>query len=405
VLHKSFNELKGERVYMRYLTAGESHGPQLTTILEGLPAGLPLTDNDINKELERRQKGHGRGRRMQIEKDQVQIVSGVRHGLTLGSPIALVVENNDWKHWTQIMGSEPITDLENEELKRVITRPRPGHADLNGALKYGHRDMRNVLERSSARETTVRVAAGAVAKKLLSLLGIEVASHVIEIGGIKATDVTYDSLEDLRFKTENSSVRCADLSVEEKMKEAIDSAKANGDSIGGVVEVIVEGMPPGVGSYVHYDRKLDAKIAAAIVSINAFKGVEFGIGFEAARKPGSQVHDEIAWDENDGYYRKTNRLGGFEGGMSTGMPIVVRGVMKPIPTLYKPLQSVDIDTKEPFSASIERSDSCAVPAAAVVAENVVAWEIASAIVNQFYSDRFESLQKTVQAQRDFARDF
>lgn len=390
---------------MRYLTAGESHGPQLTTILEGLPAGMPITDEDINKELGRRQKGHGRGRRMQIEKDQVQIVSGVRHGYTLGSPIALVVENNDWKHWTKIMGSEPISEDELEEVKRVITRPRPGHADLNGALKYGHRDMRNVLERSSARETTVRVAAGAVAKKLLSLLGIKIASHVIEIGGVKAEEITYQNLDELIQMTEESSVRCADKNVEEKMKEAIDTAKQNGDSIGGVVEVIVEGMPPGVGSYVHYDRKLDAKIAGAIVSINAFKGVEFGIGFEAARKPGSQVHDEIIWDESNGYTRKTNRLGGFEGGMTTGMPIVVRGVMKPIPTLYKPLQSVDIETKEPFSASIERSDSCAVPAAAVVAENVVAWEIASAIVEQFYSDRLETLQASVQAQREFARDF
>jgi chorismate synthase len=397
--------LKGESVYMRYLTAGESHGPQLTAILEGLPAGMPITDEDINKELERRQKGHGRGRRMQIEKDQVQIVSGVRHGYTLGSPIALVVENNDWKHWTKIMGSEPIPEDELEEVKRVITRPRPGHADLNGALKYGHRDMRNVLERSSARETTVRVAAGAVAKKLLSLLGIEIASHVIEIGGVKAEEMTYQSLDELRQLTEESSVRCADKNVEDKMKEAIDTAKQNGDSIGGVVEVIVEGMPPGVGSYVHYDRKLDAKIAGAIVSINAFKGVEFGIGFEAARKPGSQVHDEIIWDETHGYTRKTNRLGGFEGGMTTGMPIVVRGVMKPIPTLYKPLQSVDIETKEPFSASIERSDSCAVPAAAVVAENVVAWEIASAIVEQFYSDRIETLQASIQAQREYARDF
>lgn len=397
--------MKGERVFMRYLTAGESHGPQLTTIIEGLPAGMPITEDAINIELERRQKGHGRGRRMQIEKDQVQIASGIRHGYTLGSPIALIVENKDWKHWTKIMGHEPITDAEHEDVKRVISRPRPGHADLNGALKYGHRDMRNVLERSSARETTVRVAAGAVAKKLLSLLGIEVASHVIEIGGVKAARLSYNSIEQLREVTENSPVRCFDQNAEAQMKEAIDTAKVNGDSIGGIVEVIVEGMPPGVGSYVHYDRKLDAKIAGAIVSINAFKGVEFGIGFEAARKPGSQVHDEIAWSHEEGYYRKTNRLGGFEGGMTTGMPIVVRGVMKPIPTLYKPLQSVDIESKEPFSASIERSDSCAVPAAAVVAENVVAWEIAAAIMDQFYSDRFDTLKETVQMQRDFVRDF
>jgi chorismate synthase len=390
---------------MRYLTAGESHGPQLTTILEGLPAGMPLEAEDINKELLRRQKGHGRGRRMQIEKDMIQILGGVRHGYTLGAPIALVVENNDWKHWTKIMGQSAL-DLEDEsEVKRKISRPRPGHADLNGAMKYGHRDMRNVLERSSARETTVRVAAGAVAKKLLSLLGIEIASHVIEIGGVRASELEYQSINELKELTENSPVRCIDSEAEKKMMDAIDTAKKNGDSIGGIVEVIVEGMPSGVGSFVHYDRKLDAKIAGAMISINAFKGVEFGIGFEAARKPGSEVHDEIIWDQEKGYTRKTNRLGGFEGGMTTGMPIVVRGVMKPIPTLYKPLQSVDIETKEPFSASIERSDSCAVPAAAVVAESVVAWELANAIIEQFYSDRFETLANQVREYREYSRNF
>lgn len=390
---------------MRYLTAGESHGPQLTTIIEGLPAGMSLTSEDINFELARRQKGHGRGRRMQIEKDTVQIGSGVRHGYTLGSPVSLIVQNDDWKHWTKIMGQEPLQAGDDEEIKRKITRPRPGHADLNGGIKYGHRDLRNVLERSSARETTVRVAAGAVAKKLLSLLGIEVASHVVEIGGIKSSVKNYESISSLKEITENSPVRCLDPEAEKDMMNAIDEAKLNGDSIGGIVEVIVEGMPSGVGSYVHYDRKLDAKLARAIVSINAFKGVEFGIGFEAASLPGSEVHDEIAWNEEEGYYRKTNRLGGLEGGMSTGMPIIVRGVMKPIPTLYKPLQSIDIDSKEPFSASIERSDSCAVPAAAVVAENVIAWEIASAIVDQFYSDRMDTLIETVEKQRQFAREF
>ncbi|MCS0672241.1 chorismate synthase [Cytobacillus firmus] len=390
---------------MRYLTSGESHGPQLTTIIEGLPAGMPLIDSDINEELARRQKGYGRGRRMQIEKDTVQITAGIRHGYTLGSPVALVVENNDWKHWTKIMGQDPLSPEDEGEVKRKISRPRPGHADLNGALKYGHRDMRNVLERSSARETTVRVAAGAAAKKLLSELGIEVAAHVIEIGGVVSGKRDYSSLKELKEITEESPVRCLDQDAGQKMMDAIDSAKENGDSIGGVVEVIVEGMPPGVGSYVHYDRKLDSKLAGAMLSINAFKGVEFGIGFEAARKPGSEVHDEIAWDPEKGYYRKTNRLGGLEGGMTTGMPIVVRGVMKPIPTLYKPLQSVDIETKEPFSASIERSDSCAVPAAAVVAENVIAWELASAIVDQFYSDRFEALKASVEQQRKFAREF
>ena len=389
---------------MRYLTAGESHGPQLTTIIEGLPAGMPLLQEDINEQLARRQKGHGRGRRMQIEKDTVEITSGVRHGLTLGSPVALVVENNDWKHWTKIMGAEPF-DGNEEDIKRRVTRPRPGHADLNGAIKYGHRDMRNVLERSSARETTVRVAAGAVAKKLLSELGIEVASHVVEIGGVKSNVSTYDSIQSLQEISEDSPVRCLDPEADEEMMKAIDTAKENGDSIGGIVEVIVEGMPAGVGSYVHYDRKLDAKLAAAICSINAFKGVEFGIGFEAAHIPGSQVHDEILWSEERGFYRKSNRLGGLEGGMTNGMPLVIRGVMKPIPTLYKPLQSVDIETKEPFTASVERSDSCAVPAAAVVAENVVAWELAAAITDQFFADRFDTLKEIIEEQRKYAREF
>ncbi|WP_243521356.1 chorismate synthase [Bacillus pseudomycoides] len=390
---------------MRYITAGESHGPQLTTILEGIPAGLSLVADDINEELARRQKGYGRGRRMQIEKDQVQIVSGVRHGCTLGSPIALVVENKDFTHWTKIMGVDPLTEQEAKEMKRQITRPRPGHADLNGAIKYGHRDMRNVLERSSARETTVRVAAGAVAKKILVELGVKVAGHVIEIGGVQAEKLIYDSIERLQEITEASPVRCLDEEAGKKMMQAIDDAKASGDSIGGIVEVIVEGMPIGIGSYVHYDRKLDAKLAAAIMSINAFKGVEIGIGFEAAHKPGSQVHDEILWDKEDGYTRRTNHAGGLEGGMTTGMPVVVRGVMKPIPTLYKPLQSVDIDTKESFSASIERSDSCAVPAASVVAEAVVAWELAVALVEQFGADRMDYIRENMKKHNEYARGF
>ncbi|GAA0347614.1 chorismate synthase [Bacillus carboniphilus] len=390
---------------MRYLTAGESHGPKLTAIIEGLPAGLSLVSEDINQELSRRQKGHGRGRRMQIEKDQVEISSGVRHGLTLGSPVTLTVENNDWTHWTKVMGIEPISDEEEKEVKRKITRPRPGHADLNGGMKYGHRDLRNVLERSSARETTVRVAVGAVAKKLLSELGIEIVGHVKEIGGIKAGGVPPVKLSELREKTEASPVRCFDDEAAVKMMQAIDDAKKNGDSIGGIVEVVAEGMPVGIGSYVQYDRKLDAKIAGAVMSINAFKGVEFGLGFEMARIPGSQVHDEILWSESEGYTRRTNRLGGFEGGMTTGMPIVVKGVMKPIPTLYKPLQSVDIDTKEPFSASIERSDSCAVPAAAVVMEHVVAWELASSLIEHFSSDQMKVLQRSIQEYRQYTREF
>jgi len=390
---------------MRYLTAGESHGPQLTAIIEGLPAQLPLTAEMINKELKRRQGGHGRGRRMQIETDTVEIVSGVRHGKTLGSPVALVVKNDDWKHWTNVMGIEPIE--ETDEVKRQLTRPRPGHADLNGGMKYGHRDLRNVLERSSARETTVRVAVGAVAKQLLAELGVNIVSHVTEIGGIKVDPASYvgKSAEEIRDIVENDAVYCADPAKTTEMTELIDATKKNGDSIGGTVEVIVEGMPAGIGSYVHYDRKLDAKIAASIMSINAFKGVEFGLGFEMARRPGSEVHDEILWDAAQGYTRQSNNLGGFEGGMTTGMPIVVRGVMKPIPTLYKPLQSVDIETKEPFQASIERSDSCAVPAASIVAEHVVAFEAANALLEQFDADQLPRLKENIESYRAYTKEF
>lgn len=393
---------------MRYLTAGESHGPQLTAIIEGLPAQLSITADMINKDLKRRQGGHGRGRRMQIETDTVDITSGVRHGKTLGSPVALVVTNDDWKHWTHVMGIEPLNEgLNPEDIKRQITRPRPGHADLVGGMKYGHTDLRNVLERSSARETTVRVAVGAVAKQLLSELGISIVSHVTEIGGIKADPSKSEglSVSQIRQIIEADPVYCLDEEASRQMVSAIDEAKENGDSIGGVVEVIVEGMPAGIGSYVHYDRKLDAKLAMAMMSINAFKGVEVGLGFEMARKPGSQVHDEIVWDEEQGYTRTTNRLGGLEGGMSTGMPIVIRGVMKPIPTLYKPLQSVDISTKEPFKASIERSDSCAVPAASVVAEHVVAWEIATAILDKFHSDQMPQLLESIQQHRAYTKEY
>lgn len=393
---------------MRYLTAGESHGPQLTTIIEGLPSLLPISAEKINHDLKRRQGGHGRGRRMQIETDTVEIVGGVRHGQTLGSPIALVVKNDDWPHWTKIMGAEVLPeDINPEEIKRQISRPRPGHADLVGGMKYGHRDLRNVLERSSARETTVRVAVGAVAKSLLNELGISIVSHVTEIIGIKAdtTLVEGKSVDEIREIIEADPCYCVDPEASAKMVVAIDEAKKAGDSIGGVVEVIVEGLPAGIGSYVHYDRKLDAKLASAILSINAFKGVEFGIGFEMARRKGSEVHDEILWNAEQGYTRSSNRLGGLEGGMSTGMPIVVRGVMKPIPTLYKPLQSVDIETKEPFKASVERSDSCAVPAASVVAEHVIAWEIAKAIMEQFHGDQLPQLKAQIEAHRAYTKGF
>ncbi|MBO8170708.1 MAG: chorismate synthase [Bacillaceae bacterium] len=387
---------------MRYLTAGESHGPQLTAIIEGLPGNLPLTAEDINTELARRQKGYGRGRRMQIEKDRCNIVGGVRHGYTTGAPVALVIENRDWAHWQKIMGPDPIES--DEEVKRTVTRPRPGHADLNGAIKYNHRDMRNILERSSARETAARVACGAVAKKLLDQFGIKVAGHVLQIGEIEANRVEA-TLDEIRRVTEDSPVRCMDPEAAENMMKRIDRAKEEGDSLGGIVEVIVEGVPVGLGSHVQWDRKLDARIAMAVMSIQAFKGVEFGLGFEAAGRPGSQVHDEITWNEEMGFARKTNNLGGFEGGMTNGMPVVVRGVMKPIPTLYKPLQSVDIDSKEPFSASIERSDSCAVPAASVVMEAVVAWEIAKAMCDKFPSDHMEEMKNAVEAYRRYTREF
>lgn len=378
---------------LRYLTAGETHGPQLTAIIEGMPSNLDLDFDALNFELARRQKGYGRGRRMQIEKDTAQIVGGVRHGYTTGAPIALVVENNDWKHWKNIMNIEPIEGTDEE--KRRVHRPRPGHADLNGGLKYSHKDLRNVLERSSARETAIRVACGAVAKQLLGHFGIKVAGQVIRIGEIEAPAHNLP-IDDLIRVTEESSVRVADPEIEKRMEAYIDQIKAEGDSIGGIVECIVEGVPVGLGSHVQYDRKLDGRIAQAVMSINAFKGVEIGIGFEAGRLPGSQVHDEILYNSELGYYRASNRLGGFEGGMTNGMPVVVRGVMKPIPTLYKPLQSVDIDTKEPFTAQVERSDACAVPAASVVLENVVAWEIAKAFLEKFGGDSIEEIERNVQ---------
>lgn len=296
---------------MRYLTSGESHGKQLTTIIEGLPAQMPLLKEDINESLIRRQGGHGRGKRMQIEKDLVEVTSGIRHGYTLGSPISLVIHNDDFKHWTDIMGEDPIK--EDTKLRRVVTKPRPGHADLNGALKYGHRDMRNVLERSSARETAARVAAGAVAKTFLKHLGIEVCGYVKEIAGIRAEDKDDLTIEERIKISQESPVMVLDKNVEQEMMDKIDKTKKEGDSIGGVCEVYVEGMPAGVGSYVHYDRKLDSRIAGSVMSINAFKGVEFGIGFKAAELFGSEVHDEIAWDKDKGYYRTSNRLGGFEG--------------------------------------------------------------------------------------------
>lgn len=388
---------------MRYLTSGESHGPQLTVIVEGVPANLEVKVEDINREMFKRQGGYGRGRRMQIEKDTVEIVSGVRNGYTLGSPITMVVTNDDFTHWRKIMGAAPISDEERENMKRTITKPRPGHADLVGGMKYNHRDLRNVLERSSARETAARVAVGALCKVLLEQLDIEIYSRVVEIGGIKDKDF-YDS-ETFKANLDRNDVRVIDDGIAQAIRDKIDEAKNDGDSIGGVVQVVVENMPVGVGSYVHYDRKLDGRIAQGVVSINAFKGVSFGEGFKAAEKPGSEIQDEILYNTELGYYRGSNHLGGLEGGMSNGMPIIVNGVMKPIPTLYKPLNSVDINTKEDFKATIERSDSCAVPAASIVCEHVVAFEIAKALLEEFQSNHIEQLKQQIIERRQLNIEF
>ncbi|MCJ1656341.1 chorismate synthase [Staphylococcus sp. NRL 21/187] len=388
---------------MRYLTSGESHGPQLTVIIEGVPANLEIKAEDINTEMFKRQGGYGRGRRMQIEKDAVEIVSGVRNGYTLGSPITIVVKNDDFTHWRNIMGIGPISDEERKNMKRTITKPRPGHADLIGGMKYNHRDLRNVLERSSARETAARVAVGAVSKLLLQQLGIHTYSRVVEIGGVKDEGL-YDS-ETFKQNIDKNDVRVIDETIAQKMRDKIDEAKKEGDSIGGVVQVMVENMPIGIGSYVHYDRKLDGRIAQGVVSINAFKGVSFGEGFKAAEKPGNEIQDEILYDSEQGFYRGSNHLGGFEGGMTNGMPIIVNGVMKPIPTLYKPLNSVDINTKEDFKATIERSDSCAVPAASVVCEHVVAFEVAKALLEEFQSNHIDQLKKQISERRKLNIEF
>jgi len=388
---------------MRYLTAGESHGPRLTAIIEGVPAGLPLTAEYINAELKRRQGGYGRGARMKIESDQVEITSGVRHGLTMGGPITLNVTNLDHQKWLEIMSVADVD--EKKKGLRKITKPRPGHADLVGGMKYRFDDLRNSLERSSARETTMRVAVGAVAKRLLEEIGVEVASHIVTFGGIDIDVPNNLTVAEIKERAAQSEVSIVNPEREEEIKAYIDQIKKDGDTIGGVIETIVGGVPVGLGSYVQWDKKLDAKIAQGVVSINAFKGVEFGVGFEAGRLKGSQVMDEILWSEEDGFTRRTNNLGGFEGGMTNGQPIVVRGVMKPIPTLYKPLMSVDIETHEPYKATVERSDPTALPAAGVVMESVVATVLATEILEKFSSDNLEELKDAVARHREFVKNF
>jgi chorismate synthase len=378
---------------MRYLTAGESHGPSLTAIIEGLPSNLQLDTEAVNFQLSRRRQGYGRGGRMKIESDSVEITAGLRFGRTLGSPLAIHIKNRDFANWEHIMspdGAEP------PETGRV-TKPRPGHADLAGALKYDLRDIRDVLERASARETAARTAVGAVARQLLQVFGIEVFSHVLAIGAVAASSQLQQDWQQIRHAAADSPVSCADAAAAAEMINAIDRAREEGDSLGGVVEIIVTGVPVGLGSHVQWDRKLDGRLSGALMSIQAVKGVEIGAGFAAASLPGSLVHDEISYADARGYYRLSNRAGGIEGGITNGEPLVLRAAMKPIPTLYKPLQSVDMDGHQPFAAAVERSDTCAVPAAAVVAEAVAAWEVACAFREKFGGDSLAEIKSNYES--------
>ena len=383
---------------MRFLTAGESHGPALFAIVEGLPAGLPLTEEDLAPWLARRQGGYGRGRRMQIEKDRAEIRSGVRAGRTTGAPVTLVIENRDHKNWREVMDPAP----GGEPRKRALTAARPGHADLPGGLKYGHKDLRDVLERASARETAARVAVGAVAARLLAELGVESASFVVELGGVRAErPFAWEDKE----RVYQSSLFTPDPEAEARMIAAIDAAKARGDTLGGVVEVRVRGLVPGLGSHVHYDRKLDGRLAQAVMSVPAIKGVEIGLGFEAARRPGSEVHDPILWERGRGFYRETNRAGGLEGGITNGEELVLRAAMKPIATLMRPLPTVDVVTKEPADAARERSDVTAVPAASVVVEAMVLVTLAQAYLEKFGGDTLEELKARVARYRERLLEF
>ena len=377
---------------LRYLTAGESHGRALVGILEGMPAGLEIGEEEIAHQLRRRQRGYGRGGRMKIETDRATILSGVRGGRTLGTPIALRIENRDWANWKERMAVEP------GEMGPPVTVPRPGHADLAGALKYDHEDLRNVLERASARETAMRVGLGAVVRKLLSAFGTEIVSCVIAIGGagVGGRELRVETLSN--EQVDRSPVRCPDPDAEREMIAEIDRAKDSGDSVGGVFEVVATGVPSGLGSYAHWDRRLDGRLAQAIMSIPAIKGVEVGLGVEAGRRPGSEVHDEIFW-EGESYRRRTNNAGGVEGGVTNGEPVVIRATMKPIPTLRKPLRSVDMQTKAPVDAHKERSDVCAVPAASVVGEAMLAFVLADAFAEKFGGDSLEEMRRRFERER------
>ena len=378
----------------RFLTAGESHGPALTALIEGVPAGLPITAEPINIQLKRRQGGYGRGARQKIESDTAEILSGIRFGLTMGGPITLVVRNRDWANWGVKMSVEPLPSGENPPPE--ITVPRPGHADYTGMMKYGHHDLRNTLERSSARNTATLVAVGAVARVLLAEFGISVASHVVNIGGVKVSAENID-LRRVAELSEDSPVRVADKDAEAKIIAAIDEAKYRGDTLGGTFEVVALGLPVGLGSYSQWDTRIDGKLAQALMAIQAIKGVEVGIGFHAADIPGSQVHDAFFYDEatpsEDARFRRgSNNAGGTEGGITNGEPLVIRAVMKPIATLMKQLPSVNLQTKEGVPAFAERSDVCAVPAAAVVGEAMVAIVLAGEMCAKFGGDSLTEMR-------------
>ena len=373
---------------IKYLTSGESHGQGLLGILDGIPAGLHISEAEIQTELARRQKGHGRGGRMKIEKDFAQIWGGVRHGKTLGSPVGLLIKNKDWKNWTKKMSVAPVADK-----VKTVTLPRPGHADLAGLQKFGETDIRNILERASARETAMRVALATICRKFLSEIGITIGSHVTQISTVKneiklPSDLTPEKLNE---KADRSSVRCLDKTAENKMIAEIDKAKKDGDSVGGVFEIIAAGLPYGLGSHTQWDKKLHARLAESIMSVNAFKGIEIGSGFEQAHKQGSDVHDEIGWD-GEKFIRHSNNAGGIEGGMSNAQPLIIRAVMKPIPTLIKPLRSIDYLSKEEKLAHKERTDSCSVPAASVVAESMVCFVLADAVLEKFGGDSMAQLK-------------
>jgi chorismate synthase len=386
---------------LRFLTAGESHGKALVVTLDGIPAGLPIKEEEINRQLARRQKGYGRGGRMKIEQDKAEILSGIRGGKTIGSPIALKIDNRDWANWQKIM------DVAQDDLgqTKVVHHPRPGHADLAGGIKYDHHDLRNILERASARETAARVAAGAVARRLLEEFGIAIASHVVNLGGVSIA-ADRPPLKEMARITEESELRCIDKKAEAKMIARIDEAKKNGDSLGGIFEVLAEGLPVGLGSHIQWDRKLDGRIARIVMSIQAIKGVEIGMGFAAADRFGSEVHDEIFFDKKEKrFYRKRNNAGGLEGGITNGEPLVIRAAMKPLSTLYRPLQSVNILTKEPYEATVERTDITAVPAAAVIAENCVAFVLAEAFLEKFGGDSMTEIRRNYDGYLQQIRNF